>query len=388
MKKICVITATRAEYGLLYPVIEKIQNDSELELDLIVSGTHLSKSHGYTKQEILEDNVPIASELEILLASDTPSSVSKAMALAINGLSDYLKNNRPDFAIILGDRYEMLAFAIALYNENIPIAHLNGGEITEGALDDNYRHCLTKLSYLHFANCEPHRQRIIQMGEEPCRVYNVGDTSLDNIKNIELCSLDELEQDLGIQLKDKKIIVVTFHPVTTQENNEEQLKELIEAMKTFPDYQYVVTKANADAGGVVINEVWESVQHELPNACVVSSLGMRRFLSLLSYSTMMLGNSSSGIYEAPAFKVPTVNIGDRQKGRLRGETIIDCRGEKDQIISAMELAISEEFQRKVKESHNIFGDGHASEQIVRIIKEYLLENKVKLPKAFYDIKGE
>lgn len=388
MKKICVITATRAEYGLLYPVIEKIQNDSELELDLIVSGTHLSKSHGYTKNEILEDNVPIAAELEILLASDTPSSVSKAMALAMNGLSDYLKNNRPDFAIILGDRYEMLAFAIALYNENIPIAHLNGGEITEGALDDNYRHCLTKLSYLHFANCEPHRQRIIQMGEEPSRVYNVGDTSIDNIKNVELCSIEELERDLGVQLKGKKIIIVTFHPVTTQENNKEQLKELIEAMKEFPDYQYVVTKANADAGGVVINEIWERVQHELQNTCVVSSLGMRRFLSLLSYSTMMLGNSSSGIYEAPAFKVPTVNIGDRQKGRLRGETIIDCGGEKNQIVSAMELAVSEDFQRKVKESHNIFGEGHASEQIVRIIKEYLLENKVKLPKTFYDIKGE
>ena len=198
MKKICVITATRAEYGLLYPVIEKIQNDPELELDLIVSGTHLSKSHGYTKNEILEDNVPIATEIEILLASDTPSSVSKAMALAISGLSDYLKNHRPDFAIILGDRYEMLAFAIALYNENIPIAHLNGGEITEGALDDNYRHCLTKLSYLHFANCEPHRERIIQMGEEPDRVYNVGDTSVDNILNVPLMSIEKLEEEIGI----------------------------------------------------------------------------------------------------------------------------------------------------------------------------------------------
>ena len=385
MKKICVITATRAEYGLLYPVIEKIQNDSQLDLDLIVSGTHLSKSHGYTKKEILEDNIPITAELEILLASDTPSSVSKAMALAINGLSDYLKNNKPDFAIILGDRYEMLAFAIALYNENIPIAHLNGGEITEGALDDNYRHCLTKLSYLHFANCEPHRQRIIQMGEEPSRVYNVGDTSVDNIMNIQLIPLENLEEEIGIKIVDKKIVIVTFHPVTTQQNSTEQVIELIEAMKACSEYTYIITKANADAGGSEINEVWEREISGCDNMHLVSSLGMRRFLSLLKNAEMMLGNSSSGLIEAPTFGIPTVNVGDRQKGRIRGESVIDCSAEKEEILVAIKRASSHEFQEMAKNAEKIFGDGKTAERIIEIIKDYLFNEKVVLPKAFYDL---
>lgn len=385
MKKICVITATRAEYGLLYPVINKIQTDPELELDLIVSGTHLSKSHGYTKNEILEDGVQIATEIEILLASDTPSSVSKAMALAINGLSDYLKNNRPDFAIILGDRYEMLAFAIALYNENIPIAHLNGGEITEGALDDNYRHCLTKLSYLHFANCEPHRERIIQMGEEPSRVYNVGDTSVDNILNVPLMSIEKLEEEIGIQLVNEKIVVVTFHPVTTQQNSTEQVVELIEAMKLCPEYTYIITKANADAGGSEINAIWENELSGYHNMHLVSSLGMKRFLSLLSKAEMMLGNSSSGLIEAPTFGVPTVNVGDRQKGRIRGESIIDCSSNREEIVAAIKKAASKEFQDKARNAEKIFGDGTASKQIVEIVKDYLANGKVVLPKVFYDL---
>lgn len=385
MKKICVITATRAEYGLLYPVIEKIQSDPQLELDLIVSGTHLSKVHGYTKKEIIEDNVPISSEIEILLASDTPSSVSKSMAFAINGLSDYLKYNRPDFAIILGDRYEMLAFAIALYNENIPIAHLNGGEITEGALDDNYRHCLTKLSYLHFANCEPHRKRIIQMGEEPQRVYNVGDTSVDNITNIPLMPIEELEKEIGIKLVGEKIVIVTFHPVTTQGNSAEQVLELINAMKACPEYKYIITKANADAGGSAINETWEREVGGYENMYLVASLGMKKFLSLLSHAEMMLGNSSSGLIEAPTFGVPTVNVGDRQKGRIRGESVIDCETTMQDIVDAMSLASSQEFQVKAQNAEKIFGDGTTSQKIVEILKDYMLNEKIVMPKVFYDL---
>ena len=385
MIKICVITATRAEYGLLYPIIKKLQEDNEVQLDLVVSGTHISPMHGYTKNEILEDGIIISKEIEILLASDTPSSVSKSMALALHGLSEYLKDNRPDFAIILGDRYEMLAFAIALYNENIPIAHLNGGEITEGALDDNYRHCLTKLSYLHFANCEPHRKRIIQMGESPERVFNVGDTSVDNIKSVSLMSLEELEKSINIDLVGKKIVIVTFHPVTTQENNSEQVLELVNAMKNFPEYLFIITKANADAGGIIINQTWEDVVKDYDNMHLVSSLGMKRFLSLLNNSVMMLGNSSSGLIEAPTFGIPTVNIGDRQKGRIRGASVIDCSSEKNEIIEAMKKAVTPEFQNIAENAEKIFGDGRASEQIVEIIKETVANRKVVMPKHFYDI---
>lgn len=384
MKKICVLTATRAEYGLLYPLISKINQDSELELQLIVSGTHLSKAFGYTKDEIIKDGFSIAGEIDILEDGNDACAVSKSMSKAIDKFADYLKTNRPDMAVILGDRYEMMAFAIPLVNEKIPIAHLNGGEITEGALDEIYRHCITKMSTLHFTNCEVHQKRVIQMGENPKRVFNVGDICVDNILNEKLISIEELEKDLKLELPEGKTAVFTYHPVTAEKDSLEQINKILKALEKFPELTIIFTKANADSGGVEINECLRQFVEKRKNTILVDSLGRKRYLSLLQYSVLMLGNSSSGIYEAPFFHIPTVNIGNRQGGRLHGETIINCLAETNAVKEAIEQALSSEFQKKCKNAHNLFGDGHASEQIVKIMKDFL-QKGASLEKKFYDL---
>lgn len=385
MKKICVITATRAEYGLLYPVIKAINESSELTLQLVVSGTHLIPEFGMTKKEILNDGFVIDKEIEILLASDNSSSISKSMGIAIISFADYIKDDKPDLGIILGDRYEMLAFASVLLNEHIPIAHINGGEITEGALDECYRHCLTKMSTLHFANCERHKKRIIQMGEDPHYVYNVGDTCIDNILNEKLLTFNELNQDLPFLQKDKPIAIVTYHPVTTEKNSLEQFEEILKVIKKRNEYQYIFTKSNSDEGGRAINSRMEKFAIDKKNIHVVESLGMRRFLSVLKLSRMMLGNSSSGLYEAPVFKIPTINIGNRQKGRYMGETVINCQAEEKEILKAIDLAESEDFREKIKSSSSPFGNGTAAKQIVEKITRFLIEDTWNGRKKFWDL---
>ena len=385
MKRICVLTATRAEYGLLYPIISKIEKDPELELQLIVSGTHLSKDFGHTKDEIVEDGFPIAAEVDIREMENDPCAISKSMARAIRGLADILKKKRPDMAVILGDRYEMMAFAISLVNEKIPIAHINGGETTEGALDEVYRHCITKMSILHFTNCEIHRNRVIQMGEQPNRVFNVGDVCVDNILTEQLLPKEEMERELQIELPEKKTVVITYHPVTMEEDSLKQVDTVLKALEKFPGLTLVFTKANADSGGTQINKCLENYVKKRKNAVLVDSLGRIRFLSLLKYSALMLGNSSSGIYEAPVFQIPTVNIGNRQKGRLHGETVLDCPVEESAVCETIKQALGSEFQQKCKTSKILFGDGHASEQIIRILKRYL-EKDISVEKKFYDLK--
>lgn len=384
MKKICVLTANRAEYGLLYPVISKIEEDPELELQLVVSGTHLSKKFGYTKTEIEQDGFPIAKELDILEEDNDACAVSKSMARAVSGFAEFLKLNRPDMAIILGDRYEMMAFAIPLVNEKIPIAHINGGETTEGALDEIYRHCLTKMSTLHFTNCEVHRNRVIQMGENPNRVFDVGDVCVDNILNESILPKEELERDLKIELPEGKTVVVTYHPVTMEEDSVNQVDKILKALDKFPNLTLIFTKANVDSGGIKINERLDSFVKKRENAILVDSLGRKRFLSLLKYSVMMIGNSSSGIYEAPVFQIPTINIGNRQKGRIHGETVIDCPAETIEVWSAIVQALSDEFQQMCRRCGNLFGDGHASEKIIKIVKQFL-NNGVFTEKKFYDL---
>ena len=385
MKRICVLTATRAEYGLLYPIISKIEKDPELELQLIVSGTHLSKDFGHTKDEIVEDGFPIAAEVDIREMENDPCAISKSMARAIRGLADILKKKRPDMAVVLEDRYEMMAFAIPLVNEKIPIAHINGGETTEGALDEVYRHCITKMSILHFTNCEIHRNRVIQMGEQPNRVFNVGDVCVDNILTEQLLPKEEMERELQIELPEKKTVVITYHPVTMEEDSLKQVDTVLKALEKFPGLTLVFTKANADSGGTQINKCLENYVKKRKNAVLVDSLGRIRFLSLLKYSALMLGNSSSGIYEAPVFQIPTVNIGNRQKGRLHGETVLDCPVEESAVCETIKQALGSEFQQKCKTSKNLFGDGHASEQIIRILKWYL-EKDISVEKKFYDLK--
>lgn len=386
MKKICVVTTTRAEYGLLYPLLKEINNDDDLILQLVVSGTHLVKEFGYTKKEILKDGFSISKEIEMILATDTASSVSKSMGMVLVSFSDYLKEHRPDMGVILGDRYEMLAFAIAFVNEKIPIAHLNGGEVTMGALDDYYRHAITKLSTLHFTNCSIHRDRVIQMGEEPNRVFNVGDTCVDNIYQLSFLPIEELEEYLKIQLKGKKIILITFHPVTSENNSLEQIQEILDAIEQQKEeFTYIFTKANADEGGKEINDILRKYVNNKSNCVLVDSLGRERYLSLLNYVTIVMGNSSSGIYEVPFFKIPTINLGNRQQGRLKGKSVYDCPVKKEDIIEAINYVLSDVFEEFLEKDCNFWGNGTASQQIVKIIKEYLENKNTIESKTFYDL---
>lgn len=387
MKRVCVITGTRAEYGLLYPLIKLIHEDNSLELQLIVSGTHLKKKYGYTKKEIINDGFPIMAEFDIFENENERNYVSKAMANVLLQFSEYLIKHTPDIAIILGDRYEMMAFAIALTNEKIPIAHLNGGETTEGALDEVYRHCITKMSMYHFVNCDQHRKRVIQLGENPDRVFNVGDTCIDNVVNQKLLLKNEIYAHLGLNniLDNDNMVIVTYHPVTLEEDSLRQVKILVNVLKKHNEYFYLFTKSNADMGGEKINSYLQNVIYSWENAMLVDSLGRVEFLSALKYSTMMIGNSSSGIYEAPIFKIPTINIGNRQRGRIHGETVIDCEVDEYAINSALLKVQTESFRKKCMNSKNLFGDGQAAQRIIKIIKEKLNQN-IDLKKKFYDLK--
>ena len=305
MKKICVVTATRAEYGLLYPVLKLINDDKELELQLVVSGTHLSCKYGYTKNEIINDGFSIAAEIDILQDSEKENDVSVVMGNVLIKFSEYLKDNRPDIAIVLGDRYEMMAFSTVFVNERIPIAHLNGGETTEGVLDEVYRHCITKMSMYHFVNCEIHRKRVIQLGENPDRVFNVGDTCIDNILSQKYATKEELKDLIGVEKFPENIALVTYHPVTLEEDSVEQLKIILQVLQQHKEFLF--TKSNADYNGNEFNRYLEHEIEKWENAKLVDSLGRIGYVSTLKFAKIMIGNSSSGLYEAPVFKIPTIN---------------------------------------------------------------------------------
>lgn len=384
MKKICVVTATRAEYGLLYPVLKLINDDKELELQLVVSGTHLNYKYGYTKNEIINDGFSIAAEIDILQDSEKENDVSVVMGNVLIKFSEYLKDNRPDIAIVLGDRYEMMAFATVFVNERIPIAHLNGGETTEGVLDEVYRHCITKMSMYHFVNCEIHRKRVIQLGESPDRVFNVGDTCIDNILSQKYATKEELKDLIGVEKFPENIALVTYHPVTLEEDSVEQLKIILQVLQQHKEFFYIFTKSNADYNGNELNGYLEHEIEKWENAKLVDSLGRIGYISTLKFAKIMIGNSSSGLYEAPVFKIPTINIGNRQKGRVHGNTVINCEVSENAINNAILTALSEDFQNQCKKSENMFGDGHAAERIIKHIKDKL-KGTIDLAKQFYDI---
>ncbi len=378
--KVCIVTATRAEYGLLKPLIKRIFEDPEMELELIVTGTHLSKKHGMTICEIQNDGYPIAYEIPILEDGNTAFDVSITMANAISQFSKCFRDDRPDMVVILGDRTEMLGVASAAMNERIPIAHIHGGEVTEGAVDDCVRHALSKMSYLHFTATEVYRNRVIQLGEDPSRVYNVGTLGAENILTQPLWSEEKLRQDLGMS-KDMPYVVATYHPVTLEDNTvKNQIEQLMDAMDCHPELFYIITAANADAGGDEANRMLRNYADNHDNALFVISLGMIRYLSAVKHAEFVLGNSSSGILEAPVLGTPTVNIGDRQKGRLHARTIVDAAENSQSISSAMDAVI--EMPHKMSD---MYGDGHTSEKIVGIIKEYLFSDKIDLKKTFYDM---
>lgn len=376
--KIAVVTATRAEYGLLKPVIKRIMNDDDLDLDLIVTGTHLSLKHGNTQEEIIKDGFPIKHRIEILDPDNDARGISKTVAATIERFADCFFDDRPNMVVILGDRTELMGIAMAAANERIPIAHISGGEITEGAVDDYIRHALSKLSFLHFPSTEIYRKRIIQLGEDPARVFNVGALSVENILGEILLDEEEIRELIGF---DSAYAIMTFHPVTLEDDEEKlhDLQELCKAMESV-ECGFVITSTNADSYGDKYNECFSDLSTRNPDKYkTFSSLGMKRYLSVLKHSSFMLGNSSSGITEAPILGIPTVNVGDRQKGRLMAATIINCKSEHNEIIAAMKEAIAMPHKRTT-----MFGDGNASKKIVEIIKQFS-PDVIDLKKKFYDV---
>lgn len=385
MKKIVVVTATRAEYGLLKPLIAKLERSSHFTLELAVTGMHLSPEFGSTYREIEQDGFRIDNKIEILLSSDTPTAMSKAMGLALISFAEYFERSAPDAVLVLGDRYEIMAVCCAAMNARIPIFHINGGETTEGALDEAVRHSVTKMSCLHFTSTEEYRRRVIQMGEQPDRVFNVGALGVENVLHEKLLSREELAREIGRDLSGP-YAVVTFHPVTLEDNTaQEQMRELLCAMDRHPEYVYVCTKANADAGGRTINRMWEEYAAARDNISLHESLGMRRYLSAVKYSEMVIGNSSSGIVEVPALGVPTVNIGDRQKGRVQTAGVINCRPDSGDILRGMALAAEADFRERIRHASNPYGTGGTSDAIMEILEKCFADREPDIRKTFYDL---
>ena len=384
MKQITVLTATRAEYGLLKPLITALKECGKYDVRVVVTGAHLSPDFGYTYKEIENDGIEIDGKIPILENSDTPAAISRSMGRAMIGFSEYFENNKPDALVILGDRYEALAVVIAAMNERIPIIHLYGGDTTEGAIDEAVRHAISKLSYLHLVSTDESRNRVIQMGENPNRVFAVGTLGVENCLKMSLLSRDELANSLGIDISGKYAIV-TFHPVTLENNSAKvQCDELTKALDEFPDVKFIITKANADANGRIINQLMEEYANSRDNVELFDSLGVRRYLSAVKYAIMVIGNSSSGLSEVPSFHVPTVNIGDRQKGRLRADSVIDCEPKAEDIIGAMKKAQSDEFKDICMNCVNPYGDGETTPKMLAAIDD-MFEKGIDLKKKFYDI---
>ena len=383
-RKICVVTGTRAEYGLLYWLMKEIQEDKDLELQLIVTGMHLSPEFGLT-YKMIEKEFKIDKKIEMLLSSDTAIGISKSMGLAQISFAEAYNELKPDMIAVLGDRYEIFSAISSAMILNIPISHLHGGETTEGAFDESIRHSITKMSHLHFTATNEYKNRVIQLGEQPDKVFNVGGLGIDNIKKLKLLTKEEFEKSIDFKLN-KKNIIVTFHPVTLENSTaKEQFQNLLDTIDTLKDTNIIFTKANSDTDGRVINSmIDEYVSANSDKSVGFISLGQQRYLSALQYVDAMVGNSSSGLLEAPTFNIGTINIGDRQKGRIMADSIINCYSDIDSINNAFQLLYSNNFKDILLNSTNPYGDGGASEKIKDIIKDISLKDILK--KSFYDIK--
>lgn len=385
MKKICIVTATRAEYGLLKPLIKKISRANNLELQLVVTGMHLSAEFGLTYQEIEEDGYPIKAKIEMLLSSDTPAGITKSMGVALIGFADYFSENQPDMVIILGDRYEMLAVASSAMIARIPIAHIHGGELTEGAMDESIRHSITKMSHLHFTTTEEYRKRVIQLGEQPRTVFNVGALGIENVKTAKLLSRKELENSLNFHLTSQTILV-TYHPVTLEEMTAKtQFEKILNVLSRHKEFSVIFTKANSDTDGRIINKMIDDYIKDNQDRCkAFTSLGQLRYLSTLQFCSVVVGNSSSGIIEVPSFGIPTVNIGDRQKGRISGKTVIHCGNGEQEIENALNVALSYKFKTEIKDAANPYEGENTSDKIIEVVTKFL-EEGIDLKKIFYDL---
>ena len=382
-RKICVVTGSRADYGLLHSVMQGISLDLELELQIIVTGIHLSEEFGWTVNEIEADGFEINSKVPTLANSDSPEGIAKSIANGIEGCANAFAKLKPDLVVMLGDRYEIFAAASAALVSRLPIAHLHGGEVTAGAFDEAFRHSITKMSQFHFVAHEDYRKRVIQLGENPIHVFKVGALGISNYKPEELFSKIQLEEELGIKFKEKSLLI-TFHPVTLEKDTAvEQMNELLEALKTLDDTTLIFTMPNADTGGQAQMKLIEDFVGKHSNSIVIKSLGRVKYLSCLQHVDGVLGNSSSGIIEAPTFKVGTINIGDRQSGRVQAKSVINCDPKSRSIKLAIENLYEESFRTTLGMIINPFGDGTASQRIVSILKEIELDNILK--KSFHDL---
>ena len=384
-RKICIVTGTRAEYGLLYYLIKEIEDDPDLQLQFIVTGSHLSPEFGLTYQVIERDGFKIDEKVEIQLSSDTAVGVTTSIGLAVIGIGNALDRLQSDMMVILGDRYEMLAAAQAALIARVPIAHLHGGETTEGAFDEAIRHSITKMSLLHFVAAEPYRSRVIQLGEDPNRVFNFGAPGLDHIKKTKLLSKKAFEKAINFSLGGL-CFLVTYHPVTLQSSSpEETVDNLLEVLNELKSAKIIFTGHNADSKGRIIGQMIASYIEENHSRCrFYTSLGQLLYLSALQYVDVVIGNSSSGLSEVPIFQKPTVNIGDRQKGRIRASSVIDCSEDKQSIRKGIQKALSSDFQKHLKTAHSPYGIGDVSPKIKEVLKNYDLSDK-KIMKKFYDI---
>lgn len=389
MKKVAIVTATRAEYGLLMPVIRELRKyeSDAFKAELIVTGTHLSDQYGMTVQEIQANGVRIDHKVSVSVKSDSELDISVNQAEVLVKFTELFLQQKFNAVILLGDRYESLAVAIAAGNTRTPVFHLCGGDTTEGALDEWIRHSITKISYLHFVTNVESRKRVIQLGEAPERVFNFGSTSIDNILHAADMTKEEALASIG--LMDCKYAVCTYHPVTMESGSVEgQIESFLDSIRAFPELQFVVTKSNADQGGAKINELLDKAEKRIANLHIFTSLGVRRYLSLMKYAEFVLGNSSSGIIETPVFHVPTVNIGDRQRGRLQSESIINCAADTDAIVTAIKKAMSDEHRTICKTVVSPYGKGHAGEQIAAKVFETVMDGGIDLKKKFFDLNFE
>lgn len=387
---VCAVTGSRAEFGLLRPLLGKLAAREEIDFRLVVTGSHLSGGFGDTEGEIADSGLPIHAKIPLPLEGDSKRDMAKATGAALAAFADYFAANRPELLVVLGDRYEIFAAAAAAALQGIPIAHICGGETTEGAVDEFLRHSITKMSYLHFTECETYRRRVIQLGEAPERVFNYGSLGVENVLDMPLMTVAELRESVDLPLEEGRYAVVTFHPVTMEDDtSEKQVRELIRAMDDFPEMQYIVTLSNADAGGRAVNQIWQQEAPRHKGWVVVPSLGAKRYVNALRHAAMMLGNSSSGIMEGPVSHIPTVNIGDRQKGRVMAKSVICCQPEWGAIRAAMERALSEGFRAVAQQAACPFGEGGASGKIASAIMRFLETPRGQdIKKGFYDIDFE
>jgi GDP/UDP-N,N'-diacetylbacillosamine 2-epimerase (hydrolysing) len=382
-RRICVVTGTRAEYGLLRWVMEGIRDRPGLELQIIATGAHLSPEFGCTYREIEQDGFHIDRQVEMLLSSDTAAGLTKSIGLGLIGFADALQQLQPDLVLVLGDRFEIFAAAAGAMVARIPIAHLHGGEATEGAFDESIRHAITKMSHLHFVAAEAYRRRVMQLGEHPDRVFLVGGLGIDNVKRLRLLDRPALEASLGFALG-RRNLLVTFHPVTLEDATASgQLEELLAALEARTDTHLIFTMPNADTGGRVLFEMIDRFVADHANARVYTSLGQLRYLSCVQHVDGVVGNSSSGLTEVPSFRKGTVNVGDRQRGRLKAGSVIDCLPNRQSIAAALDRLYSLAFQSTLEAVRNPYGEGGASQKIVQVLGDHPLQDILK--KRFYDL---